>query len=598
MIKNKLQKSLWFICVFVQVPLLFYVLFTLLELFQTTCPNRDVLSWDANLRYVATLKLMDYLRNWELHQFLFSIAEAPTWPMLRNVIQTIFFLLFGHSTTLDVYITFGTSVLLILTLAHILFYGLKDKVLFPFLFLGAWSSVLLSKPLVAYSFSAMLEIQGALFFSFSVYYFYWFLAEAGSKKTMWLLAFLSFALFQTKYPYGYMFLFGLFFTFIMLDLKHNIFFGIRYLLYQYARGFKNVALILMSVIILSYIFVLPTEYKVGKASGYLKYTLVTLFLIDFFYYFFTQKKEMVRLGYIKLIQIFEFVFLPIIVWVMINPDRFTSSGSTIQHVQLEGHQVGAVIEKGFEYYTVFLRSLIMDAYSNQYAGILIVILLLASLVTGFVQYYKYQRIRIHFMYSLITFCIISGITFLTPNHQARHIYHLYPAIFLASVFFITDKTVFKTIAIQIGLVFLLLAFTTFPLYSTIQSKFSSYIICYTGTNVSDYSIPRWVAQIVDTEIRDRTVVLNYIDPSHVNKADAELFLSQIGYNKKLRLLIDPKPNAIDWKEYKNLLIIGNKGCEEIFHLVYTGYLQSHFSEYKIERSEKIDNGCYMSIRLR
>ncbi|HNH10359.1 MAG TPA: hypothetical protein PK683_17800, partial [Leptospiraceae bacterium] len=59
------------------------IIYYILNLFWTTyltCPNRDFLSWDGDLRFISALGLLDSFRNLNFGDFVFKILDTPTWP--------------------------------------------------------------------------------------------------------------------------------------------------------------------------------------------------------------------------------------------------------------------------------------------------------------------------------------------------------------------------------------------------------------------------------------------------------------------------------------------------------------------------------------
>lgn len=58
--------------VFLQIPLILYSIHCLLQEFQMNCPNQEFLSWDADLRLIKTLQMIDHFRNFELFSFFFN----------------------------------------------------------------------------------------------------------------------------------------------------------------------------------------------------------------------------------------------------------------------------------------------------------------------------------------------------------------------------------------------------------------------------------------------------------------------------------------------------------------------------------------------
>ena len=79
--------------------------------------------------------------------------------------------------------------------------------------------------------------------------------------------------------------------------------------------------------------------------------------IDFYLYVFRQKAELFNLNFQRLTNIFYMGDIANCRFVLMHPDRFSSSSSTLAHVQAEGHMVGEVVEKNLDYYMVFIKAI-------------------------------------------------------------------------------------------------------------------------------------------------------------------------------------------------------------------------------------------------
>ncbi|HMY45371.1 MAG TPA: hypothetical protein PKX74_07830, partial [Leptospiraceae bacterium] len=53
------------------------------------CPNRDVLTWDANLRMLQTLDVRDDFVHGKSFRAIGNILESPTWPPLHGLIALV-----------------------------------------------------------------------------------------------------------------------------------------------------------------------------------------------------------------------------------------------------------------------------------------------------------------------------------------------------------------------------------------------------------------------------------------------------------------------------------------------------------------------------
>lgn len=526
--------------VLVQIPFLFFSLYFLISEFNSLCPNKDFLLWDADLRFIKSLKLMDSLRHLEVFSFFFQLLDSPTWPVLRNLVQILVFFVGGISTYNDIIITILTFGVLIGLVLHVLFYILEKQWIVALLFLPIWISFFLSPPILAYTFSAMLEIQGSVFFLASVYYLFLFYKDDEfliKKSILIKLSLSTFALFQTKYPYGYLMIVSILVLHISLYLDETVLFFTRYIAYISHNIKKQYRLIFVIFLFLTYI-ILPDSILKGKSKNYIKYGIIVFLALDFYVYLFNQKKELFNLKFDRLIGIFLFVFMPIVIFVLMHPDRFSSSSSTLAHVQSEGHAVGEVVEKGLDYYLVFIKAITSHSFLPEWIGIFLLISLIVSSIIGYIKYFKLKQIEPHFFFSLFPLLSIFILTFFTPNHQARHVYHLLPTIAVGFMLLVL-KSYDKSKWIFYGLLFLISISSVIPFSKKFTSKFSGENICYAGKNKDDYFTPREVERLF-SEVNQDAIFFNFINPNHVNKADVELVLAKMAYTKKLKWNIDPK----------------------------------------------------------
>ncbi len=526
--------------VLIQIPFILFSLYFLLQEFRAICPNQDFLSWDADLRFIKTLRMMDYIRSLDFFSFLFQILDSPTWPILRNLVQILVFMLIGASTYADVLITFITFIILIGLILHILYYLTDKHWSVGLLFIPIWTMLFLSPPILVYTFSAMLEIQGALFFLASIYYSVLFYREPSSNPNRWILIKFSlsvFALFQTKYPYGYLFLLGTLAIHATLYFEEVILFFTRYIAYLTYEIKKQYRLLAIILLVFMYVLI-PESILKGKSKTYIKYIIILLASFDFYLYLFRQTRELSNLKFQRLTNIFQWVILPIVVFVLIHPDRFSSSSSTLAHVQSEGHMVGEVVEKNLDYYLVFLKAITNHSFFPEWIGIILLATMFISVVYGYFIYYKENKLENYFLFSVFSVATILILTFFTPNHQARHIYHLLPALAVGVMLFLNEfrlryQAVFYCVFILLCLMILI------PFYSKFNSKFSGENVCYTGKNKDDFFTPREVERLFKN-LSENTIFFNFLNPNHVNKADTELVLTKIAFENKKKILINPK----------------------------------------------------------
>lgn len=549
--------------VLIQIPFILFSLYFLLQEFRSICPNQEFLSWDADLRFIKTLKMLEHLREFEFFSFFFQILDSPTWPILRNLVQVFVFLVFGVSTYFDILITLLTFALLIGLILHVLFYLSDKHWSIGLLFIPIWGLLFLSPPILIYSFSAMLEIQGSLFFLASIYYLVLFYKEPSSNPNKWILIKLSlsiFALFQTKYPYGYLFLLALLILHTSLFIDEVVLFFTRYIAYFTFDFKKQYRLLAILLFVIVYLFI-PDSILKGKSKTYIKYLIVLLGAIDFYIYIFKQKAELFNLNFQRLTNIFLWAILPIVVFVLMHPDRFSSSSSTLAHVQAEGHMVGEVVEKNLDYYLVFIKAITNHSFFPELIGLILLATVFISTVYGYYLFYKENRLESYFLFSVFSLLTIFILTFFTPNHQARHIYHLLPTMGVGGMLFIYSFRINYTKVFYI-LNLCICILIAIPFGSKFYFKFSGENVCYTGKNKDDFFTPREVERIFKN-LSENTIFFNFINPIHVNKADTELVLSKIAFENKKKILINPKSFSENPREdgYDEVYLISDS-CEK------------------------------------
>lgn len=546
-----------------QIPLVVYCLYILHLWFQDTCPNKDFLSWDGDLRYITSLEMMDSLRNGRVFDFIIQIFDSPTWPVLRNLVQVVVFFIFGHSQELDVYITYFTFVLTIFLLSHIIYYVMgKNKLIYPLLLFLAWNLLLDTRPLLVYMFSAMLEIQGGLFFLLTSYYVFQFynnFEQENDKLLLYKMSLAFIGLLFTKHPYGYMQVFCLGVLHLTLKFEESKILIIEYFSFLKNKSYKNIRMVLAILLVFVYI-ILGKTYLIGKSANYVKYVIALLVVFDFFTFLFKSKGDLIRKGIYKTWKLIVWVVLPIVVWIMIHPDRFSSSSGTISHIQTEGHQVGVVVEKGLNYYLLYFKTLIYDSFGNNILGILLFSSLILSFGIGLFWFFRYRIIKSHFVFSFISLVAILGLTFLTPNHQVRHFYHLYPTLIIIIPFLLEDIFEWNKIIAGLAILFITIVLSYFS-FQNIHSKYS-FNLCFTDTRTDIFDLPRWISETVKDSMNRNSILINRINPFHLNKADTELMMNIHAYDNKVKLLVDPKRSIENKNQYHSLYVVGNQCSKE------------------------------------
>lgn len=569
----------------------FYCTVYMYGLFHSQCINKEFLTWDPELRYIITLKMMNFLREGKIFHFIGVFFDSPHWPSLRNVIESIIFLFIDHSSDKVILFTYLFFIFIPVSIFILLFSLYKIDLTFGILFCFFILTLLQSDPLWLYSLTGMLELQGAFLFPF-VSYITWKVFHDPNflqhRKNGWITFLVTFLLYQTKYPYGYMLVLFLviFHTFIFPKETWN--FGWSYLI-TYKTPKKKIFSIL-SLIIFFY-FIAFKGNLTGKLPGYLIYSSLLFFLIDFFIFFFrtANKEENLRLYFL-----IQWILFPIILWIMIQPDRFGSYSGQITHVETQGFNPGQEIDKNLDYLLVFFTEFIMNGFKEFHLSYLILIGNIFLMMFGLFNVYKGKEISLSFYFSTISLLTFLELSLFTSNRLARHTYHLYPTMILSIVLFVIPLSLeHKRKAILLSI--FLLGMVTFPFLRNPLLSLQKTEICYTGHDPNDYMTPKWIESIGLSRLEKNTILYNMVNPLHVNKADTEYLLYKIAYDRRLKVLFDPKRASQLKNEYDEIWITGNSCSPSDKFREQSEILQSW--GFQTEKIEVLSNdfGCIQII---
>lgn len=542
------------------------ILLGLLKNFDSTCENKTYLTWDPELRYVYSLSLLNALKRFDMFEFGRLVIDTPTWPPLRNFFHLILFWIFGQSPSIDIYLSLGEFFILdsILTYIAVSFEKTKPDKWRNFL---VAKFLYLSPALLLYSFSGMLEIQGGLFLLLSTFFFSLNLVRL--KKTLhyskifYGLSFL--ALYFTKYPYGYMFLIssGL----ILFFYERKDFYKILKK-YQSSKFIMHVPILIALIALLTY-YSIPKEYLVAKLPRYFKFTIGLFLFIEVIIFILKEKKLIQNLNP-NLFAYLVWTVIPVGFWTFIHPDRFGSSNSTVSHVQSEGYGVGGVIPKNWEYYTFFYKILFQEIWIKQEIGIIFQITLLLIFLWRTKLFFYSKKISLASVAILMILLHIIQLTFLTPNHQARHVYHLTPIIFLSFIFALRE---IKTKGAKFLSLMLVLCVWIF-VAKDLPNYFLTLNLCFSGKG-NFYEPVNNVKTHLDRLITEDVYLINKIEEGHLHRMNLEYLTAQIAFNKGLQYY-KKKPT------HKNFitLIIARK-CKDSS----TFYEESFLVEEQVQTNE-------------
>ena len=562
------------------------------SLYLLNCPNQEFLTWDPELRYIITLKMMNYLREGMLFHYIGLFLDSPHWPSLRNVVESILFLIFNHSANGVVLFTFVFFLFIPFLCFYLLYRIFNINLEFAISFLFFILCLIQSDPLWLYSLTGMLEIQGAFLFPLVSFYVWKSLIDSSfiSKRSNgWITFIITFLLYQTKYPYGYMLVLFLVIFEVIFHFKDTVELGKIYLLNLKKIKKKPLIWIALS---LSLILLLFKHKLNGKLPGYIIYTTLLVLVIDFFLFFFknTRNSKDNQLHFI-----IKWIIFPIIVWIMIQPDRFGSYSGQISHIETQGFNPGQEITKDVDYLLVFFTEFIMNSFKEFHIAYLILLGNIILMLKGIWDYFRNKVLSFSSFLSIICILTFIELSLFTSNRLARHTYHLYPSMILSLVLFNLEFSSVKRVHSTIFSILI----TCIVSYPFILSPFNQIIrteICYTGYNKNDYLAPKWFEEYALNNLNKNTILYNEMNKFHVNKADSEYLLNKISYDKKLKLLIDPKRFSQLEDHYEEIWIIGNQ-CSDSSKFSEHSSIYSKWG-FSIDKYEEIKSnfGCIKIFR--
>lgn len=382
------------------------------------CPNRDVLSWDANLRLIYTLDALDDFTSGHPVRSVVGMLRSPTWPPLHGWIAALLFAWSGPSTVLDASVGFAFYAALCLALAAgSIWIGRQEGI-------PLWTSAAAtlftllalfhSKELTAYSLSAMLETQG-MFFLWCTLVCLYAVAAGRSQTTGFLLAG-SLGLFLTKFPYGHILVMAV----IPAALWHERQ-SFRSLLDFLWTSYRGRAALLPGLLILTVAFLALARFLPGtppnvKLFKYGFYAVVTILFVDFNVRIYRARNALTWVPHLWR-QVYLFLCIPILALTLVEPDRFSSTVGTQLHAQ-DSHRS-------------FFLSLFSDFLDNPWPLVFLLLAVAGAAGLTFARATERRQSRSPLAFVLLVLLLhIVILEILTSNKQLRHIYHLLPALLL------------------------------------------------------------------------------------------------------------------------------------------------------------------------
>ena len=392
--------------------------------YQNECVNPDLLSWDGNLRFTAVYEFNRDIRNGEPLGAIVELLKSPTWPPLRKAISlALSFFTENPSPVVDTHISTFFSIALMIMLPLCGWWILRKEE-------GLWSGAVAGLILLTmaefplYSYAAMLETQGMLFFLLACTAYYLnrdagFASGRGKRYVRWILLIGFFGLYMTKYPYGILFI-------ISVVLVEGISYANRLwtfikssVLPHYVIRWHVVFPVLMALSALVFLlkgkFGLPAE---GKLYKQLLYGSLLFTFIDLNVHWFRNRTGIRKLLLAHQIRLYVYGILPVAAWFLSSPDRFGAFLGAGMHVQEAGR--------------IFVWSLLVETLESLYVMPFVVALLLAGMIV-ISRGRRNLRTWIRDNMNAVVIVILGNLFLLevlTANKQFRHIYHLVPAFVL------------------------------------------------------------------------------------------------------------------------------------------------------------------------
>ncbi|MCB1314417.1 MAG: hypothetical protein KDK27_00605 [Leptospiraceae bacterium] len=416
------------------------------QFYINSCPNKDVLTWDANLRLSTVLDQYQDFRDHHFGRAILPFIDSPTWPTLRHAIALIVFSLSpdGPGPVLDVAIGFVFYTLLFPSLLIVAFEITRDWFRASIIWFGASMLVLHAREIPAYGLSSMLESQGMFFLLWSMYFLFKLYEQQQLRRTakesgiaayfprrrrIWFGLFISaLCLFFTKYPYGIMLILAVV-SYEIIRSPRRVYDLLTLIITRHYSG-NRIYVPIVAAGFLAIVFLL--NYFIADFSRkFVKYSIwfvVTVLFIDLNVYFYKYRVELRQIMDTVRRHFYTAVILPAAVWMLIHPDRVSSTIGTQQHEQQAS-------------LSFFNRLFSEDVFAHATPIILLTLLAGLAILMMWFGFYRQSngKLRYSFQKTLtkpetaFTFILIFQfliLELLTANKQLRHIYHLLPAIFL------------------------------------------------------------------------------------------------------------------------------------------------------------------------
>ncbi len=564
------------------------------QAFLELCPNKDVLHWDGNLRAVLVLDRYQMLLDGRIGEVVVSHFGSHTWPPLRPLLSLILFGVMGPNMVADVAISFVFFALLFL--AVLLASARMSDSLWgaATVFFFAVAMLLHTRELNAYALASMLETQGMFFLVLCVWALFLLyerdqladtaggtvgrLAGKGSRAILglivrpagvpvasrrvvfWLLVLGVQGLTFTKYPYAVI-LFVAVGLFEVLRAPYR-WWGIASELWaSHYRGLRRLLIVAFVLVVVA----LMAAGKVGYLGVNTKVTKRVIYLIslaifiDFNSYLFRSRGSATTLFPASIREFYIAGILPTLVWIFIHPDRFS-----------------AILGGQFWIGTTIVRQTLFETLGYLFQPSWPAILILAAgpavllgrflSASGSAADRWRETIRRPDL-AVLAVCWLMFIAqdLFNPNKQDRHVYHIVPALLLASAVVIQGGG--GLLWGRLGSVIagaVLLAVAVVPTISPSGMAAHGYRrerhFCYTDVRPEIFAEARWAAgQLSPPNARFVTINDFHEIPvvmSPRNQAsEIDLLLRMRALRMGGRLQSDSRHRFPSWKGFDHLILL-------------------------------------------
>ncbi len=486
------NKYLWTIIFLILMGFLLYFLYLLNQNF-LQCPNKDMLLWDANIRMIQSIDILQYIKIQEYTLAIKTLLDSPTWPPLRSFISILLILINGKpDPVLD---TRVSIVFFLLTIATIywgflyLFYedykkNLINKILIFLILFTSIGFLLLLDQIPEYLFNSMLEIQGMFFYTLFIFLLYnIYKTNIINTKKKIIFFIIGLFIYFTKYPYGILISISL----IAIEFISNPFYFLQEVK-KFISLYKNYRILFLLLPVFSFILILLFPYLKWSflKTKMIKNLMYFFIIIAFVEFNIFNYKNKIQLFSEKLRFFYIYFILPFCIVILSHPDRFHS---------LLGAQ-SDTIDKGRS----FFISIFYDYFLNSSGFFIIIITSLLVLVYIFYKNHNNISKTIEhnpaikiLIFLWIHFLILE---FLTTNHQARYIFQIIPGLLLfhGTIFLIfLDK--FKIYFIFIF--FIMFFINVIYIFSTIDNRNT----CFSGMDKNLFEPVRKIFLLIPEDTR-------------------------------------------------------------------------------------------------